>query len=384
MSRYSGNSSVETDHLSDGSGLHRLMQDQLHVLRNPSALWYAAGERLFREPRLGRALDVTWLKSSRDAIVVAYARDDGPPAKQLFVRTRRHTGLFSASRKQIAYNRYQNDFRRFLWMQYGVSPNQLPPEFFTLHYNVDHAIPLSWLLKAAEHGGDVAEVEYVGIVLCPAAANKAWGAFFEKRMVQADPRSNDLGAANFFTLCKICGIMPYRVSNSTESFAAFGTRVLDGLVEHGFFTADEREIFETSTFMSRNHAPLSAVLDPTQSGSLVAVHPILELWLSLTGTRASAGTLPPEPPSIPDHRSHEEMRRALDEVDRWLGVEGVPPKPAAVMRELVKISRDSGRIDVKVAAFAMLAAGFEPNADDVAWLVRDLRLGYPDQPSFEF
>ena len=54
----------------------------------------------------------------------------------------------------------------------------------------------SWLLKDPEGGAKVADVEYAGVVLCPATANKAWGAFLEKRMVQIDQRSRDLGVAN--------------------------------------------------------------------------------------------------------------------------------------------------------------------------------------------
>ena len=102
--------------------------------------------------------------------------------------------------------------------------------------------------------------------------------------------------------------MPY--SSSKETFEAFGDRVLDSLMEHGFYTASERAALETLSRMPRVDAPLAAVCDPAQSGSLVAVHPIRELWLHFVGAKREAEKLPPEPPSFPDHQAHGEIRRA--------------------------------------------------------------------------
>lgn len=266
-----------------------------------------------------------------------------------------------------------------MWRCYDSPPGDIPDRFFRDAFNIDHGLPLSWLLK---DGG--ADVEYVGVVLCPAAANKAWGSYLEKRMVQFEPRHNDLGVASFFTLCKLSGVMRFRSKARGETFAAFGIRVLDRLVECGFYSAEEREGLGRSVFAPREGAALSAALDPEQPGLMIEIDPIRELWLRLTGLWRTAPKVPPGPTTIIDHRTHQDIQQALQAVTRWLGVEGSPPKPAAVMRELVKISRDSGRQDVRVAAFAMLAAGLEPNADDVAWLVRDADIGYPDEPSFDF
>jgi len=83
----------------------------------------------------------------------------------------------------------------------------------------------------------------------------------------------------------------------------------------------------------------------------------------------------------------EAPKRAVNYAQEWAKIERGPDgkiKPAALMRELVKISRDSGRTDFKIAAFAMLLAGLWPNVDDVEWLVRDAMVGYPPRPSFPF
>lgn len=86
------------------------------------------------------------------------------------------------------------------------------------------------------------------------------------------------------------------------------------------------------------------------------------------------------------YEEHKEIKAALEELHRWLRVEGDPPKPAALARELVKISRSGGvaRGDILTAAFSLHGLGLPATAGNVAWLVRDASIGYPPAPSFDF
>lgn len=86
------------------------------------------------------------------------------------------------------------------------------------------------------------------------------------------------------------------------------------------------------------------------------------------------------------YMENQEITAAIEELNRWLEVEGNPPKPAAIARELVKICRSGGaaRSDALTAAFGLHAMGLEVTPGNVAWLVRDAQIGFPETPSFEF
>lgn len=87
-----------------------------------------------------------------------------------------------------------------------------------------------------------------------------------------------------------------------------------------------------------------------------------------------------------DYEQNKDILDAIAEMNRWLDVEGRPPTPAAVARELVKIGRtgsDSAQRALH-ATFALLAARLEVNAGNIAWIMRDGRVGFPDSPTFDF
>ncbi len=367
----------------------RLHNDQKHLLRNPFTLWYGSRADLSRQLATGSIQALSRLYPNDNAFVATRRTDEGQWIKQLFVKTRRKNLLYGG-RKAIGYTGYVRDFRNFVRMHYADVSEDVPGELFHSS-NVDHAVPLSWLLKPA---GDDAKnlpvdhpsntpaayrkavergevVEYVAVALCDEASNKAWGSHLEKMFFRTQPRRSSLGVANFFTLCKLANLAPYAPSRSDETLDGFSERILTALVQFGILTETDKAIAERSIFLSRSEAPGAA---PENS-----INAVQELLLRFTGKPIPA----PPPDSGPTfgYWEHPDMKTALANVDYWLKVENGKPDKAAIARELVKISRDSGRIDLKIAAFAMLAVGVKPNAEDIAWLVRDGLLGYPMYPS---
>ena len=59
---------------------------------------------------------------------------------------------------------------------------------------------------------------------------------------------------------------------------------------------------------------------------------------------------------------------------------------AQALRRLVELNSEPNLVRRRCisAAFGLHAAGLRPNAGDIAWLVRDSVIGFPQQPSFEF
>lgn len=214
-------------------------------------------------------------------------------------------------------------------------------------------------------------MEYVAVALCDEASNKAWGGYLEKMFLNTQARHTSLGVANYFTLCKLANLAPYAPSRTDETLDEFSNRILTALVQIGILTETDKAIAETSIF--------EPVEDPFGTVSEKGLNAVQELLLRFTDK-----PIPKPPPSdgpAVGYWDHPDVKAALGSVELWLTAEGGKISKAAITRELVKISRDSGRIDLKIAAFAMLAVGLKPNADDIAWLVRDGRLGYPMAPS---
>lgn len=83
---------------------------------------------------------------------------------------------------------------------------------------------------------------------------------------------------------------------------------------------------------------------------------------------------------------HPEISNALAELGQFLKVEGDNPKPAALIRHMVKLTRrgSTARTDILIAAFGLKLAGLPVDADGISWLVRDAKLGFPDEPPFDF
>ncbi|WP_162488433.1 hypothetical protein [Azospirillum lipoferum] len=369
--------------------LSRLKDDQKHLLRDAFTLWYGSRTDLSRELETGRIETLSRLYQNDNAFVATRRTNEARLVKQLFVKTRRKNLLYGG-RKAIGYTRYVQDFKAFVRMHYADVLEDVPNDLFHSS-NVDHAVPLSWLLKPAgsdaknlpvDHSSntpaayrDAVErgevVEYVAIALCDEVSNKAWGSHLEKMFFRTQIRHSSLGVANFFTLCKLANLAPYAPSRSNETLDGFSDRILTALVQIGILTETDKAIAERSIFRTTSDSFGTA----PESG----INAVQELLLRFTGKPI------PAPPPISGRElgywEHPEMKSALHSVDCWLEGEGGKVDKAAIARELVKISRDSGRIDLKIAAFAMLAVGVKPNADDIAWLVRDGSLGYPMNPS---
>lgn len=83
------------------------------------------------------------------------------------------------------------------------------------------------------------------------------------------------------------------------------------------------------------------------------------------------------------YRTHPDVVDALQNANDWVEREGGSPLPAAVAREIVKTSF-SGRAPYRIAALSLLLGGLELNVDNIAWLVRDREIGFPNEPTFKF
>ncbi len=86
------------------------------------------------------------------------------------------------------------------------------------------------------------------------------------------------------------------------------------------------------------------------------------------------------------YTTNKEIEMALQVVKNWVKNEGGEVRSSAVVRQLIKNSRQNLPIreDILIAAFGLLILGVEPNAADVAWFVRDGQIGFPTEPSFDF
>ena len=78
---------------------------------------------------------------------------------------------------------------------------------------------------------------------------------------------------------------------------------------------------------------------------------------------------------------------ALRKTSEWLEREGNIIRPASVAREMTKLTVDCSsrpELTCRVAALSLLLFKAELNADNVAWLVRDGTIGFPEKPTFNF
>lgn len=89
-------------------------------------------------------------------------------------------------------------------------------------------------------------------------------------------------------------------------------------------------------------------------------------------------------PNNQTYQNNQSILSAIRHVEQWVDTEGIPPKPVALAQEIVRISKDSGGTKQRalLAAFGLLASGLEINSDNIAWLIQDGYVGYPDTPTF--
>jgi len=85
------------------------------------------------------------------------------------------------------------------------------------------------------------------------------------------------------------------------------------------------------------------------------------------------------------YENSQSIVSAIREVNRWVEISGTPPKPADIAREIARIGRHCGgtKQHALLAAFGLLANGLEVNAHNIAWLIQDGRVGYPEAPTFD-
>jgi len=85
------------------------------------------------------------------------------------------------------------------------------------------------------------------------------------------------------------------------------------------------------------------------------------------------------------YRNNQSILAAIREVERWVDRTGTPPKPAAIAQQIVQIGKTLGGTKQRalLAAFGLLAGGLEINADNIAWLIQDGYVGYPQAPTFD-
>lgn len=83
------------------------------------------------------------------------------------------------------------------------------------------------------------------------------------------------------------------------------------------------------------------------------------------------------------------LHEAIEYVQNWISLHGNKQiKPASVMREQMKCMHDTHLSHeskmYRVAALSLFLSGLDINAPDIAWLVREIKLGFPEAPSFDF
>ena len=85
------------------------------------------------------------------------------------------------------------------------------------------------------------------------------------------------------------------------------------------------------------------------------------------------------------YQTNQSILSAIRHVERWVDSEGKSPRSVALAKEIVRISKDSGGTKQRalLAAFGLLASGLEINADNIAWLIQEGHVGYPQAPTFE-
>ncbi|MBI5922552.1 MAG: hypothetical protein HY847_13035 [Betaproteobacteria bacterium] len=84
---------------------------------------------------------------------------------------------------------------------------------------------------------------------------------------------------------------------------------------------------------------------------------------------------------------HPEILEALRIATDWLETESNRIRPASAAREMVKITRRNlpqQAMACQVAAFSLILGRLELNAGNIAWLVRDMDIGFPEKPTFNF
>lgn len=88
------------------------------------------------------------------------------------------------------------------------------------------------------------------------------------------------------------------------------------------------------------------------------------------------------------YESNEELAKAIAYVKRWKEIEGGKLKSASIIREQMKCMNDTATSHrtktFRIAALSLLMAGLEITAGNIAWLVRDMALDFPERPTFAF
>lgn len=146
--------------------------------------------------------------------------------KQLFVKTRGVDKL-EGKRSLIGYKGHRMAMCEFLKRHYGAKDKKIR-SITADTCDVDHVVPLSWLLKkialppsrvsaadlypglsvfkAEQASGDT--VDYCTVMLTPSDVNRGWGSVFERALVEHMPRRSSLGLADFFSLAKVGAVLP--------------------------------------------------------------------------------------------------------------------------------------------------------------------------------
>lgn len=156
---------------------------------------------------------------------------DGRYVHQLFVRSSAigPCGKDASNNRNNIYKKYNIDYKNFMSDCYSVNTDELGDDFFTKKYNIDHAVPVMWLMKELGDSGDYESegYQYVSLLLTDASINKSWGSSFEKSYYNNRARVRMGGAASFFTLCKVYGIYPpLRTGDRIETPKEFEERIL--------------------------------------------------------------------------------------------------------------------------------------------------------------
>lgn len=86
------------------------------------------------------------------------------------------------------------------------------------------------------------------------------------------------------------------------------------------------------------------------------------------------------------YNNHPAIVDALKNAKEWIEREGGRYHPASVAREIAKTSRDGisqSQTTCRIAALSLLLGGFDLNEGNIAWLVRDREIGFPERPTFK-
>jgi len=87
------------------------------------------------------------------------------------------------------------------------------------------------------------------------------------------------------------------------------------------------------------------------------------------------------------YQNHPAIVAALQQTNDWIKIEGDNVPSPSVAREMIRVTRDGLKqpeLACRIAALSLLLMKEELNTDNIAWIVRDGEIGFPEIPTFNF